>query len=67
MEGLSRRIDRRLAILKNLLHDPGTLLGTIIVAMTIILALIAPWLPLQDPTDVDLTQRLRSPSPANRL
>ena len=63
MEGLSRRIDSRLAILKNLLHDPGTLLGTVIVSVSIILALIAPWLPLQDPTDVDLTQRLRSPSP----
>ena len=62
MEGISRRIDRRLAILKNLLQDPGTLLGTVIVAVTIILALIAPFLPLQDPTDVDLTQRLRSPS-----
>ena len=57
-----RRSDRRLAIFRNLRRDPGTVLGFVIVFGTIIVALLAPWLPIQDPTDLDLGNRLLSPS-----
>lgn len=56
------RSDRRLAIFRNLRRDPGTVLGFVIVFGTIIVALLAPWLPIQDPTDLDLGNRLLSPS-----
>ena len=57
-----RRSDRRLAIYRNLRRDPGTVLRFVIVFGTIIVALLAPWLPIQDPTDLDLGNRLLSPS-----
>ena len=62
MEGISRRPARRLALLTNLRRDPGAVLGFVIVAGTILVAALAPLLPLEDPVDLDLQNRLLSPS-----
>ena len=62
LDEISRRSDRRLIIFRGLRRDPGTVLGFVIVFGTIIVALLAPWLPIQDPTDLDLGNRLLSPS-----
>ena len=62
MEGaLRRRIPRR-AILHNMHRDPGSFLGFGIVAGVILVAALAPLLPLHDPTHLDLQNRLLSPS-----
>lgn len=62
MEGaLRRRIPRR-AILHNMRRDPGSFLGFGIVAGVILVAALAPLLPLHDPTHLDLQNRLLSPS-----
>ncbi|MDA0734940.1 MAG: ABC transporter permease subunit [Chloroflexi bacterium] len=44
------------------LHDPGSLLGLIIVVIALLSALLAPVLPLDDPTQLNLQHRLLSPS-----
>jgi ABC-type dipeptide/oligopeptide/nickel transport system permease subunit len=44
------------------LHDPGSLLGLIIVAIAFLSALLAPLLPLDDPTQLNLSYRLLPPS-----
>ena len=43
-------------------QDPGAILGFIIVAAAILTAFLAPWLPLNDPTDLNLDNRLLPPS-----
>ena len=58
---LRRRIPRR-AILHNMHRDPGSFLGFGIVAGVILVAALAPLLPLHDPTHLDLQNRLLSPS-----
>ena len=60
MEGIARRRPRRLPVVDFLRRDPGAVLGLIIVAGTILVAVLAPLLPLQDPTDLDLQNRLLS-------
>ena len=62
VEEISRRRSRRLSVLYYLRHDPGAALGFIIVAGTILVAALAPLLPLQNPTDLDLQNRLLPPS-----
>jgi peptide/nickel transport system permease protein len=62
VERLSRRQTRRLPLFSYMRRDPSAVLGFIIVAGTILLAVLAPLLPLQDPTDLDLQRRLLSPS-----
>ena len=62
MDGIARRRPRRLPVVDFLRRDPGAVLGFIIVAGTILVAVLAPLLPLQDPTDLDLQNRLLSPS-----
>jgi peptide/nickel transport system permease protein len=62
VEGIARRRPRRLPVVDFLRRDPGAVLGLIIVAGTILVAVLAPLLPLQDPTDLDLQNRLLSPS-----
>ena len=44
------------------LHDPGSVLGLIIVSIAFLSALLAPVLPLEDPTQLNLQHRLLSPS-----
>lgn len=44
------------------LRDPGTIFGLAIVAAAVLAAVLAPLLPLQDPTDVNLQNRLLAPS-----
>jgi len=62
LEGISRRSGRRLAILKTLRRDHGTVLGFVIVFGTVLIAVLAPLLPLQDPTELNLQARLLAPS-----
>ena len=50
------------ATLRGLSQDPGSFLGLAIVAGVISMAALAPLLPLQDPTELDLQNRLLSPS-----
>lgn len=62
MEGTLRQPAPRLEIIRNLGRDPGAALGFAIVAGTILLAVLAPLLPLRDPTDLDLQNPLLAPS-----
>ncbi len=62
MEGTLQRPVIRFTILSNLRRDPGSFLGFAIVAGVILAAVLAPLLPLHDPTEVDLQNRLISPS-----
>ena len=55
--GLRRR--RRWAAL---LREPGTALGLFLVVSLLLAGLLAPWLPLDDPTEIDLPDRLLPPS-----
>ncbi len=50
-----------------LLREPGTALGLILVASLLLAGLVAPWSPLADPTEINLRERLRSPSPEHLL
>ena len=47
----ARRRRRRWSIM---LRDPGTALGVFLVASLLVLGLLAPWLPLPDPTEIKL-------------
>ncbi len=67
MEATSPRRSRRRTVLRYMRHDPGAVLGFIIVAGTIFVALLAPLLPLQDPADLDLQRRLLPPSGGSLL
>ncbi len=50
-----------------LLREPGTALGLFLVASLLLAGLLAPWLPLEDPTEINLPERLLSPSPGHLL
>ena len=50
-----------------LLREPGTTLGLFLVVSLLLAGLLAPWLPLDDPTEIDLPERLHSPSPEHLL
>ena len=50
-----------------LLREPGTALGLFLVASLLLAGLLAPWLPLDDPTEIDLPERLLSPSTEHLL
>ena len=50
-----------------LLREPGTALGLFLVVSLLLAGLLAPWLPLDDPTDINLPERLLSPSPDHLL
>ncbi len=62
MEAALQRSTGRLAIFRRVRRDSGTILGITIVAGAILVAALAPLLPLQDPTSLDLQNRLISPS-----
>ena len=65
MEGTLERSTLHIAIprqLRSFLHDPASVLGLAIVAATVLAAVLAPILPLQDPTALDLDNRLLPPS-----
>ena len=50
-----------------LLREPGTALGLAVVVSLLLAGLLSPWLPLDDPTQIDLPERLLSPSPEHFL
>ena len=50
-----------------LLREPGTALGSFLVASLLLAGILAPWLPLDDPTEINLPERLAPPSPDNLL
>ena len=50
-----------------LLREPGTVLGLFLVTTLLLAGLLAPCLPLDDPTRIDLTERLLTPSPEHLL
>ncbi len=50
-----------------LLREPGTALGLFLVVSLLLAGLLAPWLPLDDPTEIDLPERLLSPSTEHLL
>ncbi|MBT99036.1 MAG: nickel ABC transporter permease subunit NikC [Dehalococcoidia bacterium] len=62
MEGLPSQSARRPPALNYLRRDTGALVGLIIVTAVILIAFLAPWLPLEDPTDLNLDNRLLPPS-----
>lgn len=53
-----RQRRRRSALLK----EPGTVLGLFLALSLLLAGLLAPWLPLDDPTKIDLPDRLAAPS-----
>ena len=53
--------------LRAMRRDPGSFLGFAIVAVVILAALLAPLLPLDDPTELDLQRKLLSPSTEHLL
>ena len=50
-----------------LLREPGTALGLFLVVSLLLAGLLAPWLPLDDPTKINLPDRLLSPSTEHPL
>ncbi|MYD93881.1 MAG: ABC transporter permease subunit [Chloroflexi bacterium] len=54
-------------MLVGVLREPGTALGLILVASLLLAGLVAPWSPLADPTEINLPDRLLSPSPEHLL
>ena len=50
-----------------LLREPGTALGLFLVVSLLLAGLLAPWLPLDDPTEINLPERLLTPSPEHLL
>ncbi len=50
-----------------LLREPGTAVGLFLVTSLLLLGLVAPWLPLDDPTQISLSNRLLPPSFENFL
>ena len=61
-----RRRGRRWQWLR-LLREPGTALGLFLVVSLLLMGLLAPWLPLPDPTEISLRDRLLGPSPEHLL
>ena len=62
MEGIPGLTARRPSAIDRMRRAPGAILGFIIVAAAILIAFLAPWLPLNDPTDLNLDNRLLPPS-----
>lgn len=50
-----------------LLREPGTALGLSLVGALLLAGLLAPWLPLDDPTEINLPERLLQPSTQHLL
>ena len=50
-----------------LLREPGTALGLFLVVSLLLAGLLAPWLPLDDPTEINLPDRLLPPSAGHLL
>ena len=50
-----------------LLREPGTALGLFLVVSLLLAGLVAPWLPLDDPAQISLPDRLLPPSPEHLL
>ncbi len=50
-----------------LLWEPGTVLGLFLVASLLLAGLLSPWLPLDDPTEINLPERLLPPSTTHLL
>ena len=50
-----------------LLREPGTAVGLFLVTSLLLAGLVAPWLPLDDPTQISLSNRLLPPSFENPL
>ena len=50
-----------------LLREPGTALGLLLVVSLLMAGLLSPWLPLDDPTDINLPGRLLPPSAEHPL
>ena len=50
-----------------LLREPGTALGLFLVLSLLLAGLLAPWLPLDDPTEINLPDRLLPPSTEHLL
>lgn len=63
VSGGSRRRRRWTALLR----EPGTALGLFLVVSLLLAGLLSPWLPLDDPTKINLPERLLSPSPEHFL
>ncbi len=59
----ARRRRRWLALLR----EPGTVLGLFLVASLLLAGLLSPWLPLDDPTEINLPERLLPPSMTHLL
>ena len=59
----ARRRRRWLALLR----EPGTVLGLFLVASLLLAGLLSPWLPLDDPTKINLPERLLPPSTTHLL
>ena len=50
-----------------LLREPGTALGLFLVVSLLLAGLLSPWLPLDDPTKINLPERLLPPSAEHLL
>lgn len=50
-----------------LLREPGTALGLFLVVSMLLAGLLAPWLPLDDPTHINIPERLLPPSSEHLL
>ena len=61
--GGSRRRRRWTALLR----EPGTALGLFLVVSLLLAGLLAPWLPLDDPTEINLSERLLAPTKGHLL
>ncbi len=57
--GVAARRRRRWA---GMLRDPGTALGIFLVASLLLTGLLAPWLPLADPKEINIPNRLAPPT-----
>ncbi|MXY46949.1 MAG: ABC transporter permease subunit [Chloroflexi bacterium] len=63
LHGSSRRRRQWTALLR----EPGTALGLFLVASLLLAGMLAPWLPMDDPTRINLPERLHSPSTEHLL
>ena len=50
-----------------LLREPGTTIGLFLVVSVLLAGLLAPWLPVDDPTKINLPERMLSPSTEHLL
>src|SRR5579875_3661245 len=65
-EGATPERDKRAAaVWRGLRRNPTAMAGLVIVAFFVLVALLAPRLAPHNPTLVDLSQRLKGPSPAH--